>query len=67
MKYINAKNPVWFNQDRNAIFLEVEFDNPQLPGYIPFVADINDPEPHGKELFQLAVDGSFGPIKVFQP
>ncbi|WP_311031232.1 hypothetical protein [Mesorhizobium koreense] len=39
----------------------VRFDN--LPGEeVPFVADANDIEPHGREIFERAKNGEFGPI-----
>ena len=39
-------------------------EHPQF-GTIPFGADPNDPEPHGRELFARAVAGEFGPIAEY--
>ena len=34
-------------------------------GYYPFIAQMSDPEPHGREIFQEAEKGTFGEIADF--
>ena len=60
MKILDAKNPQWVN-DKSAINLEVNFAH--LPEeYVSFTASPEDPEKHGRELYERALDGEFGEI-----
>lgn len=60
MKIINAKNPVRVNA--TTINLQVQFEELQAEGYLPFSATPTDQEPHGRELYQRANAGEFGPV-----
>lgn len=61
----SARNPVWSNEGRTSVDLEVEFSH--LPGLVHFTASPDDVEGHGGELFELAMAGEFGPIEVITP
>lgn len=49
----------WANADRTAVNMVVD-------GH-PFTATSYDVEAHGRELFQRAVDGEYGPIADYEP
>lgn len=36
-------------------------------GEVPFTATDTDPEPHGRELYQNAINGDYGPIAAYEP
>lgn len=56
---MDAKNPQWANAAHTIIDMAVVHE---VYGSIPFSASPIDTEPHGRELFQRAVDGAFGAI-----
>lgn len=56
---MDAKNPKWANAAHTIIDMAVVHE---VYGEIPFSASPDDVEPHGRELFQRAVGGEFGPI-----
>lgn len=60
---VECKNPVyaWDN-----ISIDVELNHPQF-GWIPFTADPKDPELHGRQVYERAVSGEFGPITPYVP
>lgn len=58
--YGDVTNPKWANADHTMINMDVFFF--PLNETVPFTASPNDPEPHGRELFERAVAGEFGPI-----
>ena len=57
MEVISAKDPVWANTEHNEIYITVNFKD---IGEVPFCASLNDVEPHGKDIFNRAVNGEFG-------
>ena len=61
---MNASAPVWANPQMTAIDLIV--DHPEF-GPIPFTADPDDVEAHGRDLYARAVAGDFGPIGAYEP
>lgn len=63
MQITSARSPKYTADGR--IDIDIQIDG--MAGYIPFTADPNDPEPHGRELFTLAVAGEFGPIAAYVP
>lgn len=63
MKIETAAGPVWANAQQTAINLNVKFE--ELAEVLPFTANENDIEPHGRELFERAVEGEFGPIAEY--
>lgn len=65
MQLIYANNPVWANRSQTKINLTVRFDH--IDKDIPFTADINDVEAHGRDIFARAQSGEFGEVAPFLP
>lgn len=62
--YTTVSNPRYFRYDNSIILMEVNFDH--LPEEsVEFIANPNDVEPHGVELYNRAVAGDFGPVAAF--
>jgi len=61
-KLIDARNPVWANAEQNFITVEAKWEHLESEGYLSFGASPNDPEAHGRDLYQRCVDGEFGTI-----
>jgi hypothetical protein len=59
MNITDARNPVWVNQSRTIIDLEVMFDH--LDDYVPFTVQVCEEELL-TEYFNKAVAGDFGEI-----
>lgn len=62
----SLSNPRWANSEHTRIDCEIttsQFDNEVLP----FTADQNDVEAHGRAIFQNLVDGKYGPIAEYVP
>lgn len=67
MRTVNsARNPVWGDYQQTVIDLEVDFDELDEV-YVPFTADPNDPESHGPDLYNRALNGEFGEVGAFVP
>ena len=64
MNVISASNPYWANAEHTAINLVVKFNH--LPDEVPFTAAQNDCEPHGRDIFQRAIENEFGEIAEYQ-
>lgn len=59
-------NPRWSNADHTCIDCNIttsQFGDEVLP----FTADQNDVEAHGRAIFQSIVDGQYGPIGEYVP
>lgn len=57
-------NPVWANEEHtliDCIITTSQFGDEQLP----FTADKNDVEQHGREMFSALVSGNYGPIAEY--
>jgi len=65
MQCISAKNPKWTDVKHTRIDLITTFNN--IPDEIPFTADPKDCEAHGRDIFQRAVKGEFGPVAEYEP
>jgi hypothetical protein len=63
MKLVYAKSAKWANRGQTAIDLVARFE--EIPEDLPFTANPNDTEAHGRDLFARAVAGEFGPIAEF--
>lgn len=62
--FYKVSQPRWANAEHTVIDLMVELDN--MPGVtVAFSAQQNDCESHGRELFEQAVAGKYGPIAAF--
>lgn len=59
---MQVKNPQWANTQHTLINLEIE--HPEY-GWIPFTANPNDVEEHGRQLYAEAAAGQFGPIAEY--
>lgn len=66
MKYniVSIKNPKWAGQEETLIDCEIVFEGmEQTP--VPFTANKNDCEAHGREVFEAILSGKFGEIAAF--
>ena len=63
--YISVRNPKYTDPEHTKIDLEVNFSH-EPEEYVPFTASADDPEAHGRELHQRALDGDFGEIAPYQ-
>lgn len=62
----DIRNPRWSNAAQTAIDVEVNFT--KLPEeYVQFTATPDDCTAYGPEIFTLALQGQFGPIKPYTP
>jgi hypothetical protein len=62
----SLQNPVWSNAEHtriDCIITTSQFGDEALP----FTADSNDVEPHGRAIFAQIVAGEFGPIGEYVP
>ena len=59
-------NPIWANAEQTVINCEIttsQFGDEVLP----FTADANDVEAHGRAIFADLVAGAYGPIAAYVP
>jgi hypothetical protein len=56
-----ARDPHYVSKDKMMIDLFVVFR--EIPGELAFSACPWDTEPHGRQLFDMAKSGVFGPVK----
>jgi hypothetical protein len=64
-KLIDARNPRWANAEQTLISVEAKWEHLESEGYLGFGANPNDPEAHGRDLYQRCVDGEFGTIGAY--
>ena len=59
----------WMDADKTSFSCVVTFSSHPLgiTDPLPFIAHMNDPEAHGKEIFYRALQGDFGAIADFAP
>ena len=55
-----AKNPVWANAEQTVIDLTIKWD--AIDEELPFSASLNDPEAHGRAIYEAATAGQFGVV-----
>jgi len=60
-----ARNPKWGNQDKTYILVEVDFDELD-EDWVSFAASVDDPEEHGRQIFQDCIDGVYGEVADFE-
>lgn len=65
MKLIYANNPKWANRSQTLIDLTVRFE--EIDEDLPFTANPNDSEAHGRDIYARAAAGEFGPVSNFEP
>jgi hypothetical protein len=63
--YSGVHNLVYSSPDNTSISMIVEFDKSSVP--VRFNACPNDPMDYGRELYERAVAGDFGPIQKYVP
>ena len=63
MNIISASNPIFINDEHTLIHLDVQFE--EFKELLPFGASPTDCEDHGRELFERAMAGEFGPIAPY--
>lgn len=61
---MTAPAPQWMNASHTCIDLVLHVSG---IGDVPFTASILDPEAFGREIFERATRGEFGPIAEFVP
>lgn len=61
---MEVRNPRYANADKTLI--DVEILHPVF-GWIPFTANPQDVEAHGRELFAMLAAGEAGPVADFVP
>jgi hypothetical protein len=59
---MQVKNPRWANAQHTLIDIEIE--HPEY-GWLPFTANPNDVEEHGRQLYAEAAAGQFGPVAEY--
>ena len=60
----SLSNPRWVNAEHTAI--DCEITTSQLGDEVlPFTADLNDVEAHGRAIFASIVAGEYGPIAEY--
>jgi len=59
---MEARNPQYSKADNSTIDVEV---NHPTHGWIPFTADPNDTEAHGREIHAKALAGEYGVIAAY--
>ena len=57
----SVRNPIWSNNEKTAIDCIIRTNH--LKEEVPFTASPNDPETHGKQLFEELINGKYGKIK----
>jgi hypothetical protein len=60
-----AKNPQWANPEHTMIDLIVRFV--EIPEDLPFTANPNDCEEHGRAIFAAASAGKYGDVAEYVP
>lgn len=65
MKLEYAKNPCWSDANYTMIDLVIKWD--EFPDELPFTANKNDCEEHGRLIFNAAMNGEYGPISEYIP
>lgn len=64
-KLIDARNPQWMNAEHTLIEVEAKWEHLENEGYLPFGANPEDVEAHGRDLYQRCVNGEFGTIAEY--
>ena len=62
---IDARNPQWGNAEHTLIDVEAKWEHLESEGYLPFSANPEDVEAHGRDLYQRCINGEFGTIAEY--
>ena len=60
-----AKNAKWANKEHTLIDVVARFE--EINEDLPFTADPNDPEEHGRDIYARALSGDYGVIAEYIP
>lgn len=63
IKVYDASDLQYILPNKEAILMQVLFEH--LPSPVQFIARPDDTEAHGRQLYQRALDGDFGPIAEY--
>jgi len=58
-------SPIYVDETGTRIDCMVKFDT--VPVEVPFTADANDVEEHGRAIYAALVAGEYGPIAAYVP
>ena len=62
---IDAQNPKWGNAEHTLIEVEAKWQHLESEGYLPFLANPDDVEAHGRDLYNRIINGEFGEIAEY--
>ena len=62
---VDARNPRWVNEENNLIMVEAKWQHLEAEGYLEFLANPNDVEEHGRDLYNRCVAGEFGAVAAY--
>lgn len=65
MEFSTITSPQWANAEQTAIDCMVTFDHIGEP--VPFTANAQDTEQHGRDIFTRAAAGEFGEVAEYVP
>jgi hypothetical protein len=65
MNVESIHSPVYIDNTGNRIDCMVKFET--LPMEVPFTADANDVEEHGRTIYAALIAGEYGPIAPYVP
>jgi len=60
-----VRSPIFVDETGTRIDCMVKFDT--VPIEVPFTADANDVEEHGRAIYSALVAGEYGPIAAYVP
>lgn len=61
----NLTSPIFADESGDVINCEITFSNIGHP--IPFSANRNDVEEHGRAVYEALISGEYGPISAYVP
>lgn len=64
VEFTDIRNPHYLNAEGTQIGCNIDFRHLN-EGFVFFVANKNDVEDHGREIFDMLVNGNFGPIAPY--
>lgn len=64
MEFIRVQDAVYASQAGDVIDCQIEIEG---LGLLPFSASKNDPESHGRQLYEELIAGEWGEVAVFTP
>lgn len=60
----SLQNPRWVDVNQTTIDCDITIDQ-FGDEVLPFTANPNDPEPHGREIYAKLIAGEYGPIAEY--